>query len=84
MDLGNIQDYKKIDSMKVYDALVSFPDQIKTTWEQATAAVIPEIPCKSVIVTGMGGSSNAAKIIQGLFEEDLKIPFEVHNDYDLP
>ena len=84
MDLGNIEDYKKIDSMRVYDALTLFPDQIKTTWDQAQASDIPEIPCKAVIVTGMGGSSNAAKIIQGLFEEDLKIPFEVHNDYGLP
>lgn len=84
MDLGNIEDYKKIDSMKVFDALTLFPDQIKTTWDQAFSSSIPEILCKSIVVTGMGGSSNAAKIIQGLFEEDLKIPFEVHNDYGLP
>jgi len=84
MKLGNVEDYKKIDSMRVYDALTSFPDQIKTTWEQALSSNIPEIQCKSVIVTGMGGSSNAAKIVQGLFEEDLRIPFEVHNDYGLP
>ena len=32
----------------------------------------------------MGGSSNAAKIIQSLFEDELKIPFVVYNDYGLP
>jgi glucose/mannose-6-phosphate isomerase len=32
----------------------------------------------------MGGSSNAGKILQGLFESDLKIPFEIFNDYGLP
>jgi glucose/mannose-6-phosphate isomerase len=32
----------------------------------------------------MGASSNAAKIIQGLFESELTIPFEVYNDYELP
>jgi glucose/mannose-6-phosphate isomerase len=84
MDLGNIEDYKKLDSMGVFDALSLFPEQIKTTWEQATSSSIPEISCHSVVVTGMGGSSNAAKIIQGLFESDLKIPFIVHNDYGLP
>lgn len=84
MDLNNLEELKKIDSMGVVDALTLFPDQIKTTWEQALASSIPQISCKSVVVTGMGGSSNAAKIIQGLFEADLKIPFEVHNDYSLP
>lgn len=84
MDLNNLEEFKKIDSMGVMDALTLFPDQIKTTWEQALASSIPQIPCKSLVVTGMGGSSNAAKIIQGLIEADLKIPFEVHNDYSLP
>lgn len=84
MDLGNIENYKKIDSMRVFDALNLFPEQIKTTWGQAINSNIPEIPCNAVVVTGMGGSSNAAKLIQGLFEEDLKIPFVVHNDYGLP
>lgn len=84
MDLGNIEDYKKVDSMRVFDALTLFPDQIKTTWQQALSSDIPEIKCKAVVVTGMGGSSNAAKIIQGLYEDDLKIPFVVHNDYGLP
>lgn len=84
MDFGNIDDFKKLDSMGVMDALTLFPEQIKTTWEQAMNANIPQISCASVVVTGMGGSSNAAKIIQGLFESDLKIPFVVHNDYGLP
>lgn len=84
MNLGNIEDYKTIDSMRVFDALDLFPDQIKTTWEQAIASNIPSISCNAIVVTGMGGSSNAAKIVQGLFEEDLNIPFEVHNDYGLP
>lgn len=84
MDLNNLEELKKIDSMGVMDALTLFPDQIKTTWEQALASSIPQIFCKSVVVTGMGGSSNAAKMIQGLIEADLKIPFEVHNDYLLP
>ena len=70
--------------MGVMEALTLFPEQIKTTWTQAQSANILQIPCKKVVVTGMGGSSNAAKLIQGLFEEDLKIPFAVHNDYGLP
>ena len=84
MDLNDLDGIKKLDSMGVFEALTSFPEQIKTTWEQAAASNIPNINCNAVVVTGMGGSSNAAKIIQSLFESDLKIPFVVHNDYKLP
>ncbi len=84
MDLTNFEEFKKLDSMGVMEALNLFPEQIKTTWSQAMSSNIPVISCDSVVITGMGGSSNAAKIIQGLYEEDLKIPFTIHNDYGLP
>lgn len=84
MDPKNLEDYKALDSMGVMDALTLFPEQIKTTWEQAMNSEIPNIPSKAIVITGMGGSSNAAKIVQSLYEEDLKIPFVVHNDYGLP
>jgi glucose/mannose-6-phosphate isomerase len=84
MDLGNENEWGKIDTMGVEKALEKFPDQIKTCWGQAYSANISELSPKSVIVSGMGGSSNAAKILQSLFESKLKIPFEVFNDYGLP
>jgi glucose/mannose-6-phosphate isomerase len=72
------------DSLGVEKALTLFGDQIKECWKQAYAVDIQPVSVKSLIVSGMGGSSNAAKILQGLFESDLKIPFIVHNDYGLP
>lgn len=84
MDLSKIEDFKKLDSMGVMEALTLFPDQIKAAWTQAMAVNIPQSSPSAVVVSGMGGSSNAAKIIQGLYESELKIPFIVHNDYGLP
>jgi glucose/mannose-6-phosphate isomerase len=72
------------DTLGVEKALTLFTDQIKECWQQANSADIPAFSPKSVIVSGMGGSSNAAKILQGLYESGLKIPFVVHNDYGLP
>jgi glucose/mannose-6-phosphate isomerase len=72
------------DSLGVEKALGLFTDQIKETWRQACSADIPPLSPKAIVVSGMGGSSNAAKILQGLYESELKIPFVVHNDYGLP
>lgn len=84
MDLNNEEEFKKIDPMGVYQALTLFPEQIKSSWKQAQIADLPQIVAKSVIVSGMGGSSNAAKILQGVFEDDLDYPFEIRSDYGLP
>lgn len=84
MDLNNSDEFKKLDPMGVEKALTLFPDQIKETWKQAQESDIPDIFTKSLIISGMGGSSNAAKILQGVFEEDLDYPFEIRSDYGLP
>ncbi len=84
MNLDNSEEFKKLDPMGVEKALTLFPEQIKETWKQAWESDIPQIFTKSVLVSGMGGSSNAAKILQSVFEENLDYPFEIRNDYGLP
>lgn len=84
IDLNNVKELKKIDKNGVYDALMLFPEQIMETWRQSQAADIPQVFAKSVLVSGMGGSSNAAKILQGVFEDELDFPFEIRSDYGLP
>jgi glucose/mannose-6-phosphate isomerase len=73
-----------LDSLGIEKALTLFPEQIKEAWRQAYASDVPQFSPKAVVISGMGGSSNAGKILQGLYEEGLKIPFEVFNDYGLP
>ena len=83
-DLNNIEELQKLDSMGVEKALTLFPEQISGAWKQAHSSDIPQVFTKSVLVSGMGGSSNAAKILQGIFEDQLDYPFEVRSDYGLP
>ncbi len=78
------EDYSKLDPSGVEKALTLFPEQIKTTYNQAIKSFSPELKFDSVIVSGMGGSSNAGKIIQGLLEDNFDKPFVVYNDYGLP
>lgn len=76
--------YSELDPSGVEKALTLFPEQIKTTYEQAMSADIPQLKFDSVLVTGMGGSSNAGKIVQGLLEGNYDKQFVVFNDYGLP
>lgn len=73
-----------LDSMGIGKALELFPEQVKSCFKQAFESDIPKFSPKAIVITGMGGSSNAAKILQGVYESELKIPFEVYNDYGLP
>ncbi|MDO8340369.1 MAG: SIS domain-containing protein [Candidatus Woesebacteria bacterium] len=77
-------DYLKLDPSGVEKALTLFPEQIKTTFKQAISSSLSSLNFDSVIVSGMGGSSNAGKIIQGLLEGSYDKQFVVYNDYDLP
>jgi glucose/mannose-6-phosphate isomerase len=84
MDLNNPASWKDLDSLGIGKALELFPEQITECFKQANGADIPKLEPQSILISGMGGSSNAAKILQSLNESDLKIPLEVYNDYGLP
>jgi len=75
---------KNLDSLGIGKALELFPEQVMECFKQGYGANLETISPKAVVVSGMGGSSNAAKIIQGVYESEVKIPFLVYNDYSLP
>ncbi|MFZ3301310.1 MAG: SIS domain-containing protein [Microgenomates group bacterium] len=80
------EDYTKLDPSGVEKALTFFPDQIITTFKQAINSDIPKLEFDAVLISGMGGSSNAAKILESVYESDFKVPYDIdiHNDYSLP
>jgi glucose/mannose-6-phosphate isomerase len=45
---------------------------------------IPQKRIDSVIVCGLGGSGIGGKIVGLLFNEELKVPFLLSNDYSIP
>ena len=78
------EDYSKLDPNGVEKALKLFTEQIKVTYKQALLSKIPELKFDSIVLSGMGGSSNAGKIVQGLLEGSYDKQFVVFNDYGLP
>lgn len=78
------EDYRKLDPSGVERALNLFPNQIRESFAQIKSEELIVNNYDSVVVSGMGGSSNAGKIIQGLLEDNYDKPFVVYNDYGLP
>lgn len=78
------EDYTKLDPDGVEKALISFPEQIKNAFQQVQNAKYTVQSFDNVVVSGMGGSSNAGKIVQGLLENNYSKAFVVYNDYELP
>jgi glucose/mannose-6-phosphate isomerase len=72
------------DSLGIEKALTLFPDQLKEAWEQVTKIDLPPVTSKKIIISGMGGSSLAGRIISSLYEKESDIEIAVFNDYGLP
>lgn len=59
-------------------------------WEQATFEADIVSPdhdgreIKNVVIAGMGGSALAALVAKAWLKDDIRVPFEVVRDYDLP
>jgi len=72
------------DTLGIEKALTLFPDQLKEAWGQAFSADLPQISSKKVVISGMGGSSLAGRIIAGNYEGESNVEMVVYNDYGLP
>lgn len=73
-----------LDSLGIEKSLNLFSAQITRTYGQALASNIEKLEFNKIIVSGMGGSSNAGKIVQSWQEETNKIPLTIHDGYGLP
>jgi len=60
--------------------------QIRDAWNQASKLKLPDTykRSQSIIVSGMGGSTLGAHVLQTVFRDELKKPFHISNDYGLP
>lgn len=73
-----------LDSLGIEKSLNLFSEQVLRTYGQAISSNIEKLEFNKVIVSGMGGSSNAGKLIQSWQEETNKIPLTIYNGYGLP
>jgi glucose/mannose-6-phosphate isomerase len=81
--LDNPKTYLKYDQGHVFESISLLPEQISTAWSaphfSSTSTKIDHI-----VISGMGGSALAGRIILSLSQFLLKTPLEIINNYRLP
>lgn len=75
---------KRFDSNDFYSALHGFPDAIAQSVELFKNLKIQGRDVKNILVCGMGGSAIPGHIAKDFASGQLKVPFEVVSNYNIP
>lgn len=74
-----------IDQSNALGSIEALADQVRQSWQETQAMSLPNFKdVSNVVVAGIGGSALGPDIIKHLFKNQLTIPFDVVNSYDLP
>lgn len=84
--LDSLADIQQLDKSHVYDSVQALADQIADAWVQVKDLDIQIEPARvrNVVIAGMGGSGLGPDVIKQVFRQELRVPFEIFNDYGLP
>ncbi len=83
-DLNNLDEIKKLDPKNVYGSTEMLAQQCEQVWEDIKKLNLPKVEPKNIVICGMGGSSYGGHVLKSLFQDSLKAPVFVVNDYHLP
>jgi len=78
--------FTKQDPSHMYQKIYNLPEQILSAWEVGKKVDISSLKrdWRDIVLAGMGGSAIGGDIIKSLGYWDLKIPFSIVRDYNLP
>lgn len=84
--LDNINQIKKLDKVNVLKSIDQFSQQCLQALNDVEKLNIAPLKdkVKNIIVCGMGGSAFASEIVKTLFDQEIKLPYEIIRDYNLP
>ncbi len=81
-----LEKIKELDKENYLGSIQNLPNQISQTWEEGKDLDIPQSykDVNNITFCGMGGSALSAHIVKSLYLKQLKLTFEIVNDYTLP
>lgn len=86
-DLNNLSEVKSLDKSNLLGSIRALADQISQAWNETQVLDIsPDYVrgAENIVGGSMGGSGLGLHIFKNLFSPELKIPFEIINDYCPP
>ncbi len=78
---------KKYDKSNMYDNIKEFYNQLNVGLNIGKKADLPDISAKSIsniALAGMGGSAIGGELLKSFLSSELKIPFIIHRNYNIP
>lgn len=74
------------ENQQVLDSIRKFPDQLEQVWHDSQRLILPPsyLQCRNIAFCGMGGSLFGGRVASSLFQDRIKLPVNLINDYDLP
>jgi len=84
--LDNYKNYEKYDSANAFGSIDAMWEQIEQAWGETKKIRIPKTykQVNNIVLVGMGGSALGGHVVKSVFEKDLKVPFEIINNYQVP
>lgn len=82
--LDDIDAQNKLDPSNLYQSITGLGQQCQDAFDKASLINFTLKPVKQLIMSGMGGSILAARVIESLYGRELNIPLIKVNDYHLP
>jgi len=84
--LDDYSQIKELDKSNLLGSVEALPDQCLHAWAEASKVKVPENYRKvdKLVMTGMGGSGLGARVIESVFQNQLKMPLTRINNYALP
>ena len=85
-NLNNLDEIKALDQGNYWGSVTDFVGQIEQAWQDVKAVQIPEDykNINKIVLNGMGGSALGARVVKAVYEDELAVPFEIINGYDIP
>ena len=73
-----------LDPSNLYQSIIDLSKQCEDAFEQAGQVKVVPQPIRQLIMSGMGGSGLAARVIEAVYGRQLAMPLIRVNDYHLP
>ncbi len=83
--LDSREDIAKLDKSNVLASVEALGRQVQHAWDD-TREINAQLKKKpeNIVIAGMGGSGLGAHVIKALYKDELNIPFDFVNSYNLP